>query len=189
MRNKRKPRTLTHEDQIFMEELYHNHKNTIYFSALRECGNQDLANDLSQDCVIKLMDKIETIRKIDCCKIDAYIVITIRRLYINYLVKESKVTLLPIDQPSITARTGAIISEIEQDHEDAKLTLEMILEQLAPRDRLLLESKYILGLSDEEIASAFDCKPSSVREYLVRARKRAQKIGLKSGKGDVKKDG
>jgi RNA polymerase sigma factor (sigma-70 family) len=64
-----------------------------------------------------------------------------------------------------------------------------LLDQLSPRDQLILQSKYILGLNEEEIAAAVGCKPNSVRTLISRARERAKAIGLKSEKGDEKENG
>ena len=44
-------------------------------------------------------------------------------------------------------------------------------------------------VSEEEIAAAVGCKPSSVRTLICRARERAKAIGLNSEKGDEKGNG
>lgn len=48
--------------------------------------------------------------------------------------------------------------------------------QLNERYRILLESKYILEKSDEELADDFGMKPDSVRMALCRARRSAKKL-------------
>ena len=45
-------------------------------------------------------------------------------------------------------------------------------------DRMLLEGKYLLGLSDGELAELAGCKSNSVRMKLTRARRNALKIML-----------
>ena len=47
--------------------------------------------------------------------------------------------------------------------------------QLDSRTRQLLEDKYVLNMSDAEIASALGVKSSSVRMLLTRARSKARK--------------
>ena len=189
MRRKREINRLTEEDRAFMEALYENHKKTMYYAALRECRDPHLANDLMQDCLVNLINNISTIRKLDCCKIDAYIVVAIRRLYINYAKKESRTTLLPIDQPLIAAIADEKSAEVELAKETTKQTVKDLLDQLSPRDQLILQAKYILGLNEEEIAVAVGCKPNSVRTLICRAREHARTIGLKSEKGDEKGNG
>ena len=58
-------------------------------------------------------------------------------------------------------------------HEEELRALADALPKLSERDRRLLESKYILGLSDKDIAKELDISPPSVRNYLTRARRRA----------------
>ena len=60
------------------------------------------------------------------------------------------------------------------------------LESLPDNERLLLEQKYFLGSSDEELARFFRCKPGSVRMKLTRARRHMLRILMddKEGKGD-----
>ena len=48
--------------------------------------------------------------------------------------------------------------------------------QLSTQDKILLESKYILGYNDNEIGKLLGCKASSVRMYLTRARRRAVEL-------------
>ncbi len=189
MRRKREINRLTAEERAYMETLYEDHKKTMYYVALRECHDPHLADDLMQDCMVNLIKNVSTIRKLNCCKIDAYIVVAIRRLYINYAKKESRATLLPIDQPFIAAAVDEKSAELELEKEATKQTVKALLDQLSPRDQLILQSKYILGLNEEEIAAAVGCKPNSVRTLLCRARDRAKAIGLKSEKGDEKRNG
>ena len=46
---------------------------------------------------------------------------------------------------------------------------------MAEKTRQLLEDKYVLNMSDAEIASALGVKSSSVRMLLTRARSKARK--------------
>lgn len=48
-----------------------------------------------------------------------------------------------------------------------------IWDSLPDDTKILLEGKYILGLSDEELATEFDCSPDSIRMKLTRARRLA----------------
>lgn len=51
-----------------------------------------------------------------------------------------------------------------------------------PEDtRTLLAGKYILGLSDTELAEQYGCNPNSIRMKLTRARRQALKIFQEGG--------
>lgn len=46
---------------------------------------------------------------------------------------------------------------------------------------MVLEGRYFLELSDDELARQFGCKPGSIRVKLTRARRNALKIMLEKG--------
>ena len=48
-------------------------------------------------------------------------------------------------------------------------------------DRMLLEGRYLLEMSDAELARIFHCKPSSIRMKMSRARKNAFTVITKKG--------
>ena len=77
-------------------------------------------------------------------------------------------------------RLGAVVYAVEHcgrdrtSHPAHKLDgREVYL--MAEKTRQLLEDKYVLNMSDAEIASALGVKPSSVRMLLTRARSKARK--------------
>ena len=189
MRKKRERIGLSQADKAFMTTLYEQQINVAYHTALRISNDKQITWDLTQECFENLIKNISTLRTLECCKIDAYIVIVIRRLYYNYAKKESKMTLLPIDQPSVAAEVDEMIAEKKREHSASRLTLTTLLEQLQERDRRILESYYIEGLPDETLAEEFQCKVDSVRALRSRACKRAKAIGLRSEEGDETEHG
>lgn len=81
---------------------------------------------------------------------------------------------------AIAAPLGAVVYAVERcgrdrtSHPAHKLDgREVYL--MAEKTRQLLEDKYVLNMSDAEIASALGVKPSSVRMLLTRARSKARK--------------
>lgn len=189
MRRQKERIKLTPQDKEFMAKLYENHARIAYYAALREAKDAQLARDLTQDCFECLMKNISTVRSLECCKINAYIVTVIRRLYINYAIKESKKTLLPIDQPSVAAEVESLLAEKDQEQAEIRLTLQTLLEQLSPRDRRILESYYIEGLPDAELAETFCCNADSIRSMRSRVCRKARRIGLRSEEGDETQHG
>ena len=69
-------------------------------------------------------------------------------------------------------------------HKEELAELAETINRLSEKDRILLESKYILMLSDKEIAEELNIAPSSVRSCLTRARRKAYAI-LKGESEDV----
>lgn len=54
-------------------------------------------------------------------------------------------------------------------------TIRKVIHDQWTCEDVLLEDKYVLNMSDAEIASALGVKPSSVRMLLTRARSKARK--------------
>ena len=54
--------------------------------------------------------------------------------------------------------------------------ISLALKKLPDMERILLEGKYLLQYSDEELAEQLDCKPNSIRMGLTRARRHAFSI-------------
>ena len=67
---------------------------------------------------------------------------------------------------------NALPEEVYIHEEDLEALADM-LPKLPEKDRMVLESKYILELSDEEIAKELNIAAKSVRSYLTRARRKA----------------
>ena len=59
---------------------------------------------------------------------------------------------------------------------ERKDVLRKIWSKLSEDEQVLLESKYILGYSDADLAVTLKCKPSSIRMKLFRAREKARKL-------------
>ena len=62
-------------------------------------------------------------------------------------------------------------------------TLLSVMDQLKEEERTLLYGRYLLGLSDEEVAETIQCKPSSVRMKLTRVRRKVMDM-MKQAEGE-----
>ena len=54
--------------------------------------------------------------------------------------------------------------------------IHLLKEKLLPRDWMLLEGKYLIGLSDQELGRMYGCSKESVRMALTRAKQKARQI-------------
>lgn len=66
---------------------------------------------------------------------------------------------------------------LEENDEDVE-ALHRAWKRLDPRSQYLLEARYILNKSFEEIAADINIQPDSVRAAISRARKKARKLIL-----------
>ncbi|MDR0292760.1 MAG: sigma-70 region 4 domain-containing protein [Oscillospiraceae bacterium] len=59
------------------------------------------------------------------------------------------------------------------------------LDKLPERERAVLVYKYVMDMTDNEIAALLDIQPQSVRQYLTRARRNAIMVLNKRDKNNV----
>ena len=169
----------------FFIDLYREYRPLMYSIAMRYVNNPSSAEDLVHDALVKLIEKEDTITKLSRCTLTSYIVYTVRNLSKNYLrrmnleqrhfadVDLSSSDFLAIDNAPLPEEV-ILMSEHREEFIEVWNTL--------PNDtKFLLEGKYILGLSDKELAAEFDCSPNSIRMKLTRARRQVIKLVKEGG--------
>lgn len=162
-------------DQDFMLWLYNEFKPLMYSTARKYVSNSADCDDIIQDSLVKLIEKVDLLRKRDKCILVNYISYTVRNTAINYLKKQGSVRSHSCD---LDDQLSEISSEIPSMDElmilaERKAQLNEIWDKLPLEDSVILSGKYILGYSDEILASQLQCKPSSIRMKLTRARRKA----------------
>lgn len=161
------------DDRKFMEQLYQDFERTMFSIARRYVYTQADQQDIVQESVLSLIKNISTIRSMDRCILASYIVSTIKHTAINHINRQKRSrniyesiedeTFVEPKSPSLSLDSVLISAE----------SLAELWDGLAEEDRLVLEGKYILGCTDEDLAFQLKCKPSSIRMKLTRARRRA----------------
>ena len=73
----------------FFRALYEQYKPLMYNIALRYIKDPSSAEELVHDAIVKLIEKEDTIVKLERCTLTAYIVYTIRNLSMNYLRRKN----------------------------------------------------------------------------------------------------
>lgn len=169
----------TQEKQCFIEGLMEEYGRLMLTTARRYVKNEHTAEDIVQDCVVKLILHVDNIMARPRCILPAYIVITVRNTSFNYLkakaLHERRILGVPIDELDEFAAQGESVEQI-LILADEKRNFSEIWSKLQESDRGLLEKKYLLDETDAEIAADLGCKTDSVRMKLTRARRRAAKL-------------
>lgn len=180
---------IVQDDKDFMLRLYQEFKPLMFATARRYISNPSDCEDVVQDSIVKLIEKIDTLRGKDRCILGSYIVFTIRNTAINYLRRQNV----------INAHSGSLALQYDE-LESTELSLDELMslaerraklseiwDQLPEEDRVLLGGKYILGYADRELAAQLNCKPSSIRMKLTRARRKAFKLLVSDSEVDYDK--
>ena len=164
------------EDRQFMADLYDKFKRLMFYIAKKWTEVPSEQDDIVQDAVEKLIGKIDLLKSMDEGRRVNYISHTIRNTAIKHLDKKSRDNrlLINLELSTIGDATTDGSSPVEKHliQQEWKKEFAKIWSELPERERLLLEGKYIFHESNEDIASWMNCKPSSVRMALTRARRK-----------------
>lgn len=163
------------DDQQYMEGLYHRFKRLMFATAGRYAADPADREDLVQSALVRLVNKLPTLRSLEEGAQASYIVFTVRSVAIDALRKTGRqlrgVSLegeealqVPDEAPTMDEYLMA------RERSDR---LRTIWPRLGEEDRLLLEGKYLRECSDRELAQLLGCRVDSIRMKLTRARRRA----------------
>lgn len=159
------------DDRAFMVRLYLDYRWLMYKVALRIVREPQLAEDMVSQTVCEMIDHLEKIRAVDCCKQRAYVVSFVRNVSIDFVRKRNRQGkyFFLTDEDAEVASEDTVDENLIREAEIG--ALKKGLARLPENERLLLTMKYLDGLADEEIANRLGIAKASVRTYLSRARR------------------
>ena len=160
------------DDRAFMVRLYVDYRWLMYKVALSVVREPQLAEDMVSQTLCEMIDNLEKIRAVDCCKLRGYIVSFVRNVSVDFVRKrdrQGKYLFLTGEEAEVAAEDSVDENLIRMAEIDA---MKRGFARLSENDRPLLTMKYFDGLSDEEIAARLGVAKASVRTYLMRARNR-----------------
>lgn len=165
-------------DKEFMVHLYTKYENLLFYAAQKYISERGSVEDVVQESLVKLHEKIRTIKPMPEIVLASYIRSTVRNTAINILKSAgyeedrqiSTENIIDVmDEHALSLDTLMQISRYRE-------LLSKIWPELSKEEQFLLEGKYILGYSDRELSTELCCQPSSVRMKLTRARRHALSI-------------
>ncbi len=172
------------KQRTFMERVYLDCRTLMYARAFQVLRHPADAEDAVQTAFLALCKKIPLLQGMDCCTLRSYVVISVRNAAINMLrARKRRPEVLWGDEAFADSLLGgdaddAALAFIRQD------SLAAAVRKLPEKDRALMEMKYLMGLTDEEIARRLGVQQNSVRSLLTRFRKRLYSL-LKEGESDA----
>lgn len=173
-------------DRAFMLTLYNEYQRLMYYIANKCCTDPYDCEEIVQDTVLKLINKVAVLRSLEENALAAYVSVAVRNTAFTLLRRQARERKMfvswsedmnYIPSPGLSIEEGMILLE-------KKTSLLEIWELLSPEDRFLLEGRYILRYTDSELAEGLGCKASSMRMKLTRARRKALQLMLARNGGD-----
>lgn len=162
-------------DRAYMEWVFQTYQRLMYHSVMEKLNDPWQADDVIQESVVKLIDKIGILRRLSESKRRNYIITTAKNTAISYLRREALREGIPYDDWVM----DCIGTESEEDpeslvlHQEEMELLQYVWDDLDERSRYLLSSRYILEQTFEEMARELGVSSGSVRMLLTRAKRSA----------------
>lgn len=164
------------EEMALLMQIYTDYYPLLKFTARRIVNNNDTADDMVQDSIIKLMNYLTTLQKLNKNQLISYCVRTVESVSISYIRHESTRRKKPLET-QVPEYMPAELIEIDE----VKNTVNTMLSKLSQQDRHLLIYKYFMNYSNKEIGYLLGIETKQVSTYIQRARERAKRILEKTG--------
>lgn len=166
------------DDRQFMENLFLEYHRLMYASIRELIQDPWAVDDLLQGTLEKLIDKIDELRTKDRTLLVNYIITACKNRAKNYIRDSSRKKEYAFDEvmdhePIDNGRHSLEMRFVKEAEIEA---LMKIWPDLDKRSQYVLQARYILELSYEEMAREMGIKPASVRMALTRARKNAYRL-------------
>lgn len=166
------------DDRAFMEALYLKHRYLLFKIAYGIVNDPQTAEDMVSEACISLIANIDTLRKLNSCKIKAYIVTTIRNTSLDFVRKRNRQ-----NQKNFLSGDDGNFSIPDQERIDDDLirraeisAIRIAMKKMQASERELLQMKYFDMKTDAEIAQKMHIQSNSVRYYLTKARRSLRQI-------------
>ena len=165
-------------DREFMSKLYLSYNRLIYREIFKIVNDPWVTEDLMQEVLIKLIDRVKELRAKDRQHLINYVITVSKNKARNYVRDSNRNKEISFDDQVDYSAPYLGRDEIEFHliQKDRLKKLISAWHKLDERSRLLLEKYYILEMSCTEIAKELGTKPGSVRMALSRARKSAYEL-------------
>lgn len=168
--------------QQFIESLYYKYRTLMIRIARRYLFEHGAAEDVLQDAFLQIIRKADYLRSLPPTKLEAYIVLMMRGICVDYLRKNHRKDQVDLTDEAIVSMLGeSCLSKEKSASEFRKTELFMLLNKLPPEDQFLLIGRYYLELSVGELVTYIGGTATGVRSKLHRAKKNAFKQWKESG--------
>ena len=175
--------TKNKSDGEFIAEIYKKYENLMYYIANQYIKQQEKKEDVVQSALLQLIEHMQELRNKEPWYQAGYVATVVKNISLNFIKHERVVEKYekPIDEfsPLEVPLDEILIQREESDW------LKRIIQQMPEQEQILLEGRYILERTDEELAQQLGCQPASVRMMMTRARRHLIQCVNESGKEDL----
>lgn len=176
-------------DMEFVELLYNQYHRLIFFTVRKYELEEGRCEDIAQDCLVKLTEKVKTLRTLSDPALVSYIVATAKNTAISHVRRQRYDQKMIVHFEDLDTNLTSIESiDLSLDDiiikSEAQEQIRAVWPKLDEETKRVLEGKYYLEYDDKELAQVLGVKPSSIRMKLTRARRAVLKLLTEGEKDD-----
>ena len=156
-------------DRAMISDLFASNYHRMKRAALGILHEPNAAEDAVQDTFVRCIKRFDTLRSLPEAARAVYLLTAVKRNALNRLRSAGAHPGIPIEETDVPDETASV-----EERAIGNLTVAEVKEafsKLPDSLKDVLRYKYLLDMSDGEIAKALGVKRSSVRVYLMRARR------------------
>jgi RNA polymerase sigma-70 factor, ECF subfamily len=162
-------------DTSAFDEIARRYSDELYRIAWRCTGNREDAEDAAAEALLRLYDRLQSVREIELLGP------WLRTVTVNLCLDGYRKRRYRSGRLEDYARAVPIVStelgpEATSVADETREALERALAQLSPRQRAAFVLFEMRGMSVEEVAKEMGCSPGTVKAQLNRARSRLRDL-------------
>lgn len=163
------------------EQIYLSHRQTMVYTANQILHDQSLAEDVTHDAFLRIINHLEKISDPYCHKTRSFVVLIVRNIALDYYRKSKRLAETSFnDMEFIFEDENLNPAELFEQGEDRERFLKLA-SKLKPIYAEVLALRYSFEYSDIEIAELLGISHDTVRTRLHRARKQLQVLFDEAG--------
>ncbi len=168
------------QDRLRFEDIYDSYSKQMYHVAKGIVTDTQLAEDAVQDALLRIARNISTINTFHPKVVRAYVLTAAKNAAINILKKQKRETSNVIAYEDISCDDNADISKIMETTETME-DVKSVMKRLPLMYREVLMLRYVNGMAYSEIAQLLGRSQSTIRQQIVRAKKKLVALCEKEG--------
>jgi RNA polymerase sigma-70 factor (ECF subfamily) len=154
------------------EKFYANHSRSFWFYIYKICGDENMADDIFQESLVKFLKAKPDIAN------ETHLKVYLHRIAFHLIVDKKR--RVKVEKKSFDEKVHTYERDMHDAGQESGVLLSMEMEKtfkrLKPKQRMLLWLAYVEGYSYSEIAQMTDTKKNSLKVQLFRAREKLANI-------------
>jgi len=174
------------KDKIILAEIYENYKTDMLRFALSITGNKEMAEDAVHDAFLSIIKHKDKIFALSSKEKRAMVIVITKCRCIDLLRKKKHIADESIEDMEYSLETNDIPVEKQVIIIDEYNTIKKHIASLDESSRIVLEMKYVLGMSYKEIGEELGMTAKHIDTKIMRAKDKVRKLLVSGGVQDDK---